>query len=122
MKWKKKRSKQDSRNNSCNGNHWNQVRNARFVGPEGHPPRTDTTYNAVGYPPNLRRPQGAELAIHGHDPRPCCFRCGMIGHFAAQCRAQITVNLSEDPNPPRNIYVNPGHLVSNVPALLSTPT
>ena len=36
-KGKKKRSKQDSRNNSGNGNHWDRVRHARFVGPEGHP-------------------------------------------------------------------------------------
>ena len=36
-KGKKKRSKQDSRNNSGNGNHWDRVRHARFVAPEGHP-------------------------------------------------------------------------------------
>ena len=99
----KKRSKQDSRNNSGNGNHWAQVRDARFVGPEGHPPGTDPMYNAAGYPTTLRRPQGVEPAIHGHDLRPRCFRCRMIGHVEVRCRAEITVKLAEDPNPPRNV-------------------
>ena len=120
-KGKEKRSKQDSSNNSINGNHWEQVRDARFVGPEGHPPGTDPMYNAVGYPPNLRRPQGVETAIDGHDPRPRHFRCRMIGHVAAQCRAEITAKLTEDPNPPRNVYFDQGHLVSSVPPLLPTP-
>ena len=74
-KSKKNRSKQDSRANGGNGNHCDQVRDAWFVGPEGHPPGTDRIYNAARYPPNLRRPQGAEPAVHADDPRRRWYRC-----------------------------------------------
>ena len=42
----------------------------RFTGLEGHPPRIDRIHNAAGYPPNLRRSQGAEPGFHAADLRP----------------------------------------------------
>ena len=73
-------------------------------------------YNAAGYPPKLRRPQGTEPGIHDADPCPRCYRCGQIDHFVANCRA--TVTLVDNPNPPRTVYQ--GHFATNT-AQSTTP-
>ena len=100
------------------GHHaWSHVRNACFVGPEGHLPGIDRLHNAVGYPPNLRPPQGNEKATHGADPRPRCFRCGQVGHFMNKCNTAITLN--EDPNPRRHVYINNSHVATSATPLLA---
>ena len=95
---KKNRRKQNARSNG-DGQSWPPVQDARFVGPEAHPPGTDRT-TLQGNLLNLRRPQGAEPGIHADDPRPRCYRRDQIGHLVGQCHAKVI--LADDPNPPRN--------------------
>lgn len=97
-----------------------QVHDARFVGLEGHLEGTERIYNAAGYPPDLRRPQGTEPAINGSDRRPRCFTCRKFGHFAAGCRVNIITKLTKGHIPPRNVYLNHERLATNAPLLLAT--
>lgn len=60
---------------------WPQMRDSRFVGPEGYPAGFDRIYNVAGYPLHLHRPQGPEQAIHEADPCPRCSRCDQVGHL-----------------------------------------
>ena len=103
---------------------WSQVRDACFVGPEGHPLGTGRLNNAAGYPPNLRRPQGDEPGIHQADPRPRCFRCSLFGHFMNMCTT--IVSLKKDINAPRHVYLNHmranhSHVATSAAPLLDNP-